>query len=211
MLSRLISVLAPPLCAACGVDAAAAPPLCRRCRVALGLERGRQLRVGSPAFDCWAACGYEGPGGALVRALKFGGRVGLADAMAAQIAAHTPPGLLRGVIVPAPVHPEHRRRRGVDHAAVLAQALARRLRLPVSACLARRGDAQPQVGRGRSERVRGPAGTVVVRPDVVAPYEALLVDDVVTTGATLAACADALRGAGSRRIAALVYARTSGR
>jgi predicted amidophosphoribosyltransferase len=67
------------------------------------------------------------------------------------------------------------------------------------------------VGRGRIERVAGIAGTVAVRAGAAAPVRALLVDDVVTTGATLAACTSALRAAGVRQIAAIAYARTGAR
>jgi predicted amidophosphoribosyltransferase len=131
--------------------------------------------------------------------------------MAAQIAAHAPPGILRGSIVPVPVHPAHRRRRGIDHAAALARALARRTGLPYAPCLVRTGDRQPQVGRGRSARIRGPAGSIALAPASQAPSEAVLVDDVVTTGATLAACTAALRAAGAGHVIAVAYARTNAR
>ena len=160
----------------------------------------------------WAAFAYESPAGALVRALKFGGRLPIAEVMAAQIAAHAPPELLQGVVVPVPVHRAHSRRRGVDHAAALARALASRARLPLDDCLVRSGDPQPQVGRGRQARVRGPAGAIAVRGGRrAAPRHVLLVDDVVTTGATLAACMEALRAAGAEHVTPIVYARTTAR
>jgi predicted amidophosphoribosyltransferase len=202
MLARVIGLLVPPLCVACGADAGRAAPLCRECRAAM-----RPLAGNGPQ---WAAFAYEGPAGALVRALKFGGRAAIADAMAAQIAALAPPGLLRGAVVPVPVHAAHSRRRGIDHAAALGRALARRAGLPFADCLVRTGDPQPQVGRGRQARIRGPAGLIDLRPGANPPPEALLVDDVVTTGATLAACGDVLRAAGCRTTP-IAYARTSGR
>lgn len=162
-----------------------------------------------PALECWAAFDYDGPAGAMVRALKFGGRPAIADFMAGQIAAHAPPEWLAGAIVPVPVHPVHRRRRGVDHALTLAAALAERTGLELARCLERRGDARPQVGRGRGERMRAPEGTFVATAR--APRRALLIDDVVTTGATLCASAQALRGAGTAQIAAIAYARTAAR
>lgn len=203
MLAILIALVSPPLCIACGSGAGRAAPLCRDCRSG--------MRRAPVSGSCWAPFAYEGPAGALVRALKFGGRVGLADAMAAQIAALAPPELLRGTVVPVPVHPAHSRRRGVDHAAELGRALARRAALPYQDCLARSGDPLPQRGRGRRDRIRGPAGSIALRPGAAAPALALVVDDVVTTGATLAACTAALRAGGCQQIAQVAYARTTAR
>jgi predicted amidophosphoribosyltransferase len=169
------------------------------------------MRRPAAAAAAWAAFDYEGPAGALVRALKFGGRSAVADVMAAQIAALAPTEMLCGCVVPVPVHPSHRRRRGIDHVAALGRALARRAGLAYAPCLARTGNPQPQVGRGRSARLRGPAGSVAVLEGLHPPCDALLIDDVVTTGATLAACVRALTDAGARQVTPVVYARTSAR
>src|SRR3954454_19591458 len=203
MLASLIALVVPPLCLACGAHAGRAAPLCRDCRA--------EMRPALSSPGVWAAFDYEGPAGALVRALKFGGRVAVADVMAAQLAAALPAERLSGVVVPVPAHTAHRRRRGVDHAAALAQALSRRASLGYAACLVRAGDPQPQVGRGRRARMAGPAGSVALRSGGRAPREVLLVDDVVTTGATLAACAKALTLAGAQRVTRIAYARTTAR
>jgi predicted amidophosphoribosyltransferase len=195
MLSRLIALVVPSLCVACGADASRAAPLCHECRA----------RMGALPFP------YEGPAGAMVRALKFGGRVAIADSMAAQIVAHAPPDLLHGAVVAVPVHPTHRRRRGLDHTAALGRAVARRAGIVFADCLIRTGDPQPQVGRGRSARMRGPAGSIALGPDAEAPPEVVLIDDVITTGATLAACTTALRVAGCQHITPIAYARTTAR
>jgi predicted amidophosphoribosyltransferase len=147
----------------------------------------------------------------MVRSLKFGGRSPMADVMAAQIAAHAPRQLFDGALVPVPVHAAHRRRRGLAHAHLLADALHSRTGLPVADCLERIGDPRPQVGRGRRQRLAGPAGAIAVRAGAEAPPRALLVDDVVTTGATIAACAQALRAGGARSVRAIAYARTAAR
>ena len=205
MLSTLISMLAPPLCLACAADAGRAEPLCRECRAALFGARPS----GGPA-GCWAAFAYDGPAGALVRSLKFGGRVAVADVMAAQLTLRAPDGLLEGVLVPVPIHPRHRRRRGLAHAELLAAAVGRRSGLEVAECLGREGDPRPQVGRGRRQRIAGVAGAIGVRAGTAVPRRALVIDDVVTTGATIAACRQALRSAGAERVAGVAYARTSG-
>lgn len=212
MLTRLVSMLVPALCIACGADAGRAWPLCRECRTAMQ-GGGRWVRCPAVAapVGVWASFVYDGPAGAMVRALKFGGRVGIAEAMAAQLAAHAPPELLRSEVVPVPVHPAHRRRRGLDHADALASAFARRTGLPLRRCLARTGDPRPQVGSSRGERLRGPGGAITVGAGLRVPRAALLVDDVVTTGATLAASAQALRAWGCRDVMAVVYARTTAR
>ena len=161
----------------------------------------------------WAPLSYEGPAGALVRGLKYRGAAGLADAMAAQIAANSPPGLLErpAVLVPVPLHPSRRRSRGYNQAERLAHALARRSGLELRDCLRRTGAATRQVGRGREERLGRPPAGIELSPRGACPSDVLLVDDVATTGATLAACAAALDAAGARWVMAVAFARTPGR
>jgi ComF family protein len=145
-----------------------------------------------------------------VRALKFRGATGVAESMAAQIAAGTPSDLLSGAtLVPVPLHPKRLRSRGFNQATVLAAALGGRAGLPVADLLVRSGPAAPQAGLHRAERRAGPAGTIATRGR--APARVLLVDDVVTTGATLAACSAALRRAGAADVSAVTFARTLGR
>jgi predicted amidophosphoribosyltransferase len=133
--------------------------------------------------------------------------------MAAQIAACAPPGFIAAPaeLVPVPLHPKRRRQRGYNQAERLAGALAARTGMRVADVLHRQGPAARQVGRGRNERLAGIQGAVAVKDRAVAPGEAVLVDDVATTGATLSACAAALLGAGSRSVRAVTYARTPGR
>ena len=211
-LSRVLSLLAPPLCVSCGAAARVHEPLCRSCRLELRWL-GAEQPPGS-GVPVWAALGYEGPARALVRALKFRGAVRLVDAMAAQMAANAPPALLaERTLVPVPLHPARRRKRGFNQAEELAHAIARRTGLQVIDCLARsRGGAHAtQVGMGRAERLSGLGGSIRMRDATPVPLRVLLVDDVITTGATLAACARALTDAGVAEIAALAYARTPGR
>ena len=164
----------------------------------------------------WAPVAYSGPARDLVRALKFRGAVHVADAMAAQIVANAPEPLPeldsaagRPTLVPVPLHPRRLRSRGYNQAAAIADALSRRTSIPLTDCLARTGLSITQMGRNRAERKAGPVGSIDLLG--IAPPRVLLVDDVVTTGATLAACREALAAAGSLEIAAVTFARTIGR
>ena len=123
--------------------------------------------------------------------------------IAARIAVLAPPGALSGTLVPVPPAPLRLRWRGFDPAAEISLGLARRTGLPVSECLGRRG-LRRQVGRPRSERVARPP-RVEARFEV--PASAVLVDDVLTTGATLASCAAALRRSGTGSGTAVTFAR----
>ena len=196
----LIAPLAPRLCAACGGVAGAAEPLCSGCRA--------RLRWLPESARPWAPVAYEGPARDVLHAFKFGGRAVLADTLAAHIAARAPAGLIDGALVPVPLHPRRLRTRGFNQARVLVDALARRTGLEVADCLERVGDPHTQAGSGRRERLGRPSMVVAVHEP---PARAVLVDDVVTTGATLAACAAALRAAGSREITAVAWARTPAR
>jgi ComF family protein len=196
-------MLAPPLCAACGLPTGHGAVLCPGCRSALEHLGPAPARLAG--VSVWAAVAYEGPARALVRRLKFHGATALAGHMAATMAANAPAGLLEHPLVPVPSPRRRRRRRGFCHAALLAQALGDRTGLPVLELLDRPGDARRQVGRARSQRLRTPPRFAALR---VAPGPVVLVDDVVTTGATLGACAHALREAGCSCERALAYART---
>lgn len=221
--AELLAALAPPACLACRAplrDAAA--ELCRDCRRALPwLPEPRCRRCGLPApcgavcpareaaFDCaWAPLAHAGPARRLVAALKFGGALPVARLMAAQIAAAAPAELLAGAaLVPVPLHPARRRARGFDQAALIAAALGARSGRPVVPCLRRRGASTRQLGAGRAAR-RAAAGALALAARGPVPERALLVDDVHTTGATLDACARALRAAGAADVAAVSYVRT---
>jgi predicted amidophosphoribosyltransferase len=203
----LLDLLAPPLCWSCRSLAARGDPLCRTCR--------RSLRFMGPApvavrgLEVWAPVAYDGPAADLVKALKFHAAARLAGDMAAIVVANAPAGLLAGGLVPVPLHPARRRSRPYNQAARLAEAISSRSGLPLADCLRRTGSDARQVGRGRVARLGAAAGSFEAGKPV--PPAALLVDDVVTTGATLAACAAALRAAGARQVGAIAFARTAGR
>jgi predicted amidophosphoribosyltransferase len=144
-----------------------------------------------------------------MHALKFAAARPLARVMAAQIAAAAPSRLLAAagtVLVPVPPHPRRRRARGFDPAELIAVALARRTDLPLQRALRRGGAPTHQLGASRT--ARRDAANLHFGARGAAPPRVVLVDDVHTTGATLDACAHALRDAGSEHIAAITWART---
>lgn len=228
MFSAVVALVVPPRCAVCGAPGGrAADDVCSGCRRALPWLAGPccprcalplpHTRRGCPArdaaFDCaWAAVAYDGAARDAMHALKFAGARPLARVMAAQIAANAPPHLLaqtgRGglALVAVPPHPRRRRTRGFDPAEIITAALARRTGLPLLRAL-RRGRA-PSHQLGATREARRDAANLHFSPRGPAPRRVVLVDDVHTTGATLHACACALREAGSEYIAAISWART---
>ncbi len=151
---------------------------------------------------------YEGAARDVLHALKFAAARPLADVMAAQIAAGAPRHLLApgAIVVSVPAHPVRRRGRGFDPAELLARAVARRSGLPLHRALRRGGARSRQLGASRELRLQ--AGRLGFAARGPSPAQVVLVDDVHTTGATLSACATALRDAGAQRVVAVTWART---
>jgi len=151
---------------------------------------------------------YAGPVPALVAGLKLRRARVAAEPMVAAMA--RAPRWLCGeapVLVPVPTAAARARTRGFDQAATLAAGLADRGLGELDACLERMGPATRQRGAGRRERLAAGRIDVRVRTGATVGSACLLVDDVHTTGATLDACARALRAAGAERVAGLTYAR----
>ena len=113
------------------------------------------------------------------------------------------------VVVPVPLHRQRERERGYNQAALLSKPLAKRLRLPHKAVLLMRTRARPDKRiLSLEERWESVRGAFATRPgSQVDNLRVLLVDDVLTTGATLDACARALREAGAKSVMALTVAR----
>lgn len=195
--------LAPPLCAACGRSCRPQAVLCTRCGRRLAAARPLLGRGPAGLDRAWSSASHEGVARDLVAALKFRRLLPVADLMADRIQWLAPAHMLSGTIVPVPPAPSRLRRRGFDPAGELAGALAERLAIQPEPCLVRSGGSR-QVGRRRAERIGHPPR---IRAIAAAPRSVILVDDVLTTGATLTACARALRSAGAVRVVAVTFAR----
>ena len=203
LLHAVAAGLVPPLCASCGRTCRPEAVLCTRC--ARRLAAADPLTGnGPPGIDrAWSSAPHEDVARNLVTALKFRHLLPVATPMADRIQWLAPADLLTGTIVPVPTAPLRTLARGFDPAAELAAALAGKAGLPIHPCLARRG-AGRQLGKRRAQRVGHPPQ---IRTMGQVPRSVLLVDDVLTTGATLSSCAQALRSAGSVRIVAVTFAR----
>lgn len=185
--------LVPPWCGGCGHPVPVAVPRCPGCRG--GLVGARQ------------AVGYAGPAPGLVTELKDGRRRSLAGLLAELIVEALPPPPLGVALVPVPLGRRRLATRGFNQGLLLAEALGRRWRRPVADILVRVGDEAPQRGASATERARQVSGAFVARVGVEVPRHVCLIDDVHTTGATLAACARTLCGGGTVSVSARAFAR----
>ncbi len=212
----------PQRCPGCGVPAAPDVLLCERCTARLprlaGALCARCLRDDQPPDACgrhpgdavYAAFVYDERVALLVQALKFGARPRLARACAPALAAALPATARAPALVTAvPLHSVRLRSRGYDQAACLGEALADQIGAPfVPDLLVRTRETAAQSGLKARERRRNVAGAFrVARPAWVRGRDVLVVDDVLTTGATLHEALATLRAAGARtKGAALAWA-----
>ncbi len=195
--------MAGPVCPTCGVpalqgDTPADGLVCDDC-IALARPWGRARAV----FQ------YAGNARRLVLALKHGDRLDLVRACAPWMAQTARP-LVQpdSVIVPVPLHPWRQFRRRYNQAAELARALARQIDRPYAPQALVRHRQTPSLDhRSRADRMAILQGAIRAHPDALTGRHVLLVDDVMTSGATLAACADAALGAGARGVDCVVLAR----
>ena len=189
-------MLLPVVCPVCGVSGEAPCPPCRS-----ALRTAPVLRPPRGLASCAALLAYDGAGRELVARLKYRNARASLPWLAAGMAALTA-GWPVDVVTWVPTTVERRRRRGFDQGRLLAAAVARHRRLPCRRLL-RRLPGPPQTGLSRRERLAGPVLVPAVRSS---PGRVLLVDDVVTTGATLATAAGALHRAGASEVSAVVAA-----
>lgn len=212
----LLDVLVPPACSGCGAFGEA---LCARCHSRLrpaSTSRDRfvapdpSVVVGDELEVAIAAFAYEGVLRRSLARLKYGGAARLARPLAAAAAPLVGPFMgacAPATLVPVPVHRDRLRQRGYNQAALLARQLGMELGLPMSDVLARARPTSQQHRLNRAERLRNLRGAFVMGRDARAPPRVILVDDILTTSATLEACAAVLRAAGCERVVGVAIAR----
>lgn len=206
---------AQPICEACVARFAQPRPRCRSCAlpVPAGVAQcGACVKEAPPLDLCLAAVPYEYPWSGLVAQYKFGAHPGWSAALALLMRS-TPwaePALEAAeLVLPMPLSPQRLRQRGYNQALELARRLAPgKTRADV---LLRRHDTPAQSELPREARLRNVRGAFGVAPghdEEIAGRCVLLVDDVMTSGASLYTAAQALRAAGAAHITGLVLART---
>ena len=219
---RAVHAVLPAHCALCGARSAAAR-LCAACtatlplmprerceRCALPLPSGKVCAVclaGSPSHDSIiAACAYEFPIAALVPAYKYGRDLALAPLLANLLVPHLNPDV--DAIVAMPLSAPRLRERGFNQAHELARHVARAIGVPVLRDACRKvADTPPQAGLTLPERVRNVKRAFVCDADLRGARVAI-VDDVMTTGATMNELARVLKRAGADHVSGWVVART---
>ncbi|WP_260921758.1 ComF family protein [Novosphingobium sp. 9] len=231
-IAPVVDLVFPPRCPICGDAIAVQNGLCSACwsgmvvpgEPACALCRrpfSSDIEHGAICAPClaepprhdgiFAATLYNDPSRKLVLALKHGGKIAMAGMLAGQMAARVPhvgPGWL---VVPVPLHRWRLWQRGYNQAVELGRCVARErdARLIVDA-LERHKRTPSLGGLGRKARERALSGAITVNPrrkDMLRGAQVLLVDDVLTSGATSNACVSALKRAGAKAVAISCYAR----
>jgi competence protein ComFC len=185
-------VLSPPWCERCGAPASRAKIACRDCPP-------------DPIAIARAPFGFDGPIRRAVHQLKFGGWRAVADALAgAMVEAWADVTWTPSAVTWVPLSRDRLAARGYDQSRALARAVAPMIGAPALPLLRRVGDPGPQARRGAAARREAMRGMFAAEE---APGKVVLVDDVLTTGATGGACASTLLGAGVETVGLLTAAR----
>lgn len=212
----IVDLLLPPRCVGCGQEGSV---LCGPCRQPLErrLDEPAGVPVGLPS-DLpdglvqleWCAA-FSGPARTAIHALKYQGERRIGGPLGRLLAERWRRAAAGGdLLVPVPIHDARRRERGFNQAELLATEAGRALHLPVAPILERRERTAAQHALGRGDRARNVGSAFGVAPrfaGALAGRWPILIDDVTTTGATLGACAAALRDAGAAAVSALTVAR----
>jgi ComF family protein len=210
---EMVGLLIPPLCVACERRLATEERwLCRDCSIALGCEAKPMTRLvdddSGRALEVRYCLGYTSRVARIIAEMKYGDKPGLARLLVPFIGFAVGELMPAGTAaVPVPVHASKRRERGYNQSRILAEGLAKMKGFRVRDVLKKRRMTVSQTTLERDRRLSNLVGCFTLRSPMGSPPErALLVDDVVTTGATLRECAWALRAAGTKEVTACAVA-----
>jgi len=169
-------------------------------------------RSGLRGFD-WASCfgAYEGTLRELIHLYKYSGMKPLAKPLGDLLATALPREQAFDAVVAVPLHWRRQWNRGFNQSELLARSIARRCGLPVLHPVRRRRATRVQAGLSNSRRRENVAGAFTAKAGHAKGLRILLIDDVMTTGATASACAHALKRAGAKSVALLTLARVDRR
>ena len=198
----VVSIVSPERCAACDERVAVRTVFCPACACSV-------VARPAPSGDDWAPFVYGGALAHAIQRFKYASRADLARPLGELLRRGVPDDLERApeVVVPVPLHPARLVERGFNQATLLAGPAARQLRAPLRPrALERVLDTPRQALLDRARRIANLDGAFRARDPFLVGKRVLLVDDVRTTGATLRACALALRAAGAREVGTLVLA-----
>jgi ComF family protein len=216
VVQRLLDVLLPPACPGCGSEGQI---ICGPCRKSLvrrqdepaGVPIGLPSRQPAGIVQLEWCAAYNGPARACLHALKYDGERRLVEPLAEIMAARwMRAGIGGDVLVPVPVHAARRRQRGFDQAELLALGIGRKLALPVVGAVARASKTTAQHALGKTARATNVGHAFAAHPVLGASIRGkwvVLVDDLITTGATVAGCASVLYDSGAAAVSALALAR----
>ena len=206
LLEALLDLIYPPRCAACGTRGVRLCGACVAQCVPLPVQRRpRALPASSALQRALGIYPFEGVVREAIHVFKYNGERGLAVPLAALLAAHRP--LEADALAAVPLHAERQRERGFNQAALLAQELGRIWGIPLVTTLIRVRATDHQVGQSARDRSANVQGAFVWDSQTPPPARIVLIDDVLTTGATLIACAEALCAAGASEVEGLTLAR----
>lgn len=215
-MQALLDLLLPPRCGGCGREGRALCPPCRthlarRMAEPAGMPLGLPSSLPSGLVQVEWCSSFTGPARAAIHALKYDGERRLVRPLGELMARRWRAAGIGGELLAAvPVHAQRRRERGFDQAELLAREVGRRLGLPFVPVLERAARTSAQHELGRTARAGNVGGAFMVSDRMrahLAGRWVILVDDVVTTGATLNACATALLTAGAQAVSGLTLAR----
>jgi ComF family protein len=208
----LVDLVYPPRCPICDEFSKGDLKVCDTCKVSAHMLEAESHLGSEYLSTCLSCYAYEGKMKDALHRFKYRGRMDQSRFFGDEIAARVRDRYGIDVIVFVPMHKKKLVERGFNQAALIARRAARSMKMKlICDAIVRLRDDTPQVGLLRDERIKNVKGAFAANPkrrSAVNGRRILLIDDVMTTGATLDACAKELRKLGAKDVIAATVART---